>query len=877
MTKSVFNLSNYESILSEQKNIENVISAIGMKSGNLSLLANNGIKIPQSFCIKTNVYDNFKGNNQTDISDELWQQILDEVKVIEEKTGKKLGSKENPLLLAVRCDATAEVAGILSNVLYIGFNDLTARALETITRNRAFAYNCYSRFICSFAKVALGISETIFENLISQFMKFRGLKSYSDFTAVEWIEITKLFKSVVMKRTGLPFTQDPLLQLRQSISGILRGCNSERLQKYRQVFHLTNNFGFSVLVQECVFGNINENSFSAVISTRNPVTGGPDVSGIFCMNSVPSDIKEGMCNGKPFAALEGRNNQAINDIAKKVEQIFKSPQTIDIVHDGKEYYIIDAKPVMFSGSARFAAVRDMTNAGLITKESALMCLTPEDLNALSGLVIEKEPRTYLAHGTPAGAGVVVGKIVLDPKELYKASKNLPVFFKNHITPNDFNDILAASAVITSDEGTSSYTARILRLLRKPAILDAKFEINYEEKAIKFGEKTYKAGDTVSVGATGKLFPKAQKTGPQRHSSSSASSTVLGWADSIRNGKMLVLSAANTAEELDESRKHGADGLSYFAMDTLIKEKRVDVIKTYAEKGSEKAFPTLQKALASEMAPILRTGKATIMLFSNPLSSYYPNPCQLTEEIAVLTAQKEHKEANDEEFKKEKDLTSKTSQLEAIKKVAEQNPLLGVHGVRMNIINPPLLKLQMGAILLAAREAGQSEVRVLLPSVMFGGEVAEVREISKYLISENGIKVLFGASIDTARGCLAAGEIAAESDFIALSTTLLQATGFGMSKVDAEKSFLRPYIDGGVLSGSPFACVDDDGIGELMAEAVKEIRSVKENMDINVYGDQCDDARSIKFCSSIGARSVTCPLRMIPVAKLCCAQAVISSN
>ena len=875
MTNLVHPLSQYSEILSEQKTHENVISTLGVKSASLGQILNNQIQIPESFCLETKVYQDFKGTDQTDISDELWEQILKQVNEIQEKTHKSLGSDEDPLFLSVRCDSTSEVCGMLCSVINVGFNDLTARALEKKTGNREFAFNMYSRFIRGYAQVVLNISTSVFDNLLNDFMKFRKLKNYSDFTAIEWIEVTKLYKSVIMRRIGLPFPQNPLVQLRKVIAAVLRSCSNENVQKYRSVFHLTNNFGFSVLVQEMVFGTMNSRAFSAVVSSRNPVDGGPDISGTFCNNALPCDIKYSMCNSKPFAALSGEQNQQIIEITKKIEQAFASPQTVDFVYDGFKLYVVGARPVVFSGAAKFSAVRDMTNAGLITKENALMCLTPDDLNALTASVFEKEPNTALVNGTPAGAGVVVGKLVTDPKDLLKKTKSAHVYIKEHITPQDFNDILRAGAVVSKDEGTSSYAARILRLLRKPAILDSKFEFDNDTGGIQFEFKCSKPGETVSVGATGNLFPKAQKVGTRKEAPNSPASTVLQWADGIRSGKIFVYSPAQTADDLKLAQENGADGASCFNFDNLIKDKRIDVIKTYAEKRSEKAFPQLQNVFTNDLKTIFQGGNTTVLLMENPLSSYYPNPCPLAEEVASLTATKEYKENNDQAFKKEKDLTAKSAQLEAIKKMHEDNPLLGVHGVRMNILHEPLLKLQFNSIIEAAKAENIKEVKVLLPSVTFPGEVAQVKAITEPLIGDSGVTILYGASIDTPRACLIADDIAKECDFVAFSTSLLQTTSFAMSQVDADKTFLKTYLEDGVLSSSPFVTFDDDGVGDVLREGAKLVKSAKPEMSIMVYGNQCGDAHSIKFCSSIGVKSISCPVAMIPVAKLCCAQAVIS--
>lgn len=872
--KTVYSFDEYPELEKEKNGPDNVLTILGRKSALLAQLKAQNIKVPESFTITTEFVEKFNKLKLTSLPCKTWQAILDNVHQIEEKTGKKLGSLTKPLFLAIRGDATSDMSGMLSTVLNIGINDLTVRSIESETTNRAFAYDTYARFIKSYGIVVNGIEIEKFDKVTAEYMKSRGLKALNNATPLDWIELTKIYKSIYLKRKGIPFPQDPIEQLKGAVTAVIQSFTSEKLKKYASYFNILNNLGYSVLIQEMIYGNSALDGLSAKISTRNPSTGESKISGNVANISLCCDIEEGLVAQSEYHTISGPAHRDIENNSKQIEQFCKGPQEIDFVLDPQAAYVLNVKPLFFSGAARFAAVRDMANEGMISKEDALMCLTPDDLNALSGAVVEKEPRNSLAEGTPAGAGVVGGKAVFEQADLIKLKDSNSIYIKEHITPLDFNDIVMATAVVTCDDPITSYAARLLRMLRKPGVLGAKFTVDLQNKIAKFGETEVKSGQSVTVSHSGKLFNKIQKSADPKGGSEAAKS-ILEWADEIRKGKCSVLAPVATSADIDSAKGSGSDGLAFFPMDSLINGKRVDAMKQFVEKGVDKGLAQLKADMAADLKPIIAEKGISIMLLDDPLSKYLSDPVKLTEEISVLRAQKEFKEANDEEFKKEKDLNAKISTLEAVKRLKESNPLMGTRGVRMAIVNQKVFNLEMEAIAEAAKSAGVDSISILLPDVTDGCEIAEIKKLSKDVLS--GINVRWGASVESTRACLMMECIAPEADFIALSTTGLQQTVFGMCKGDADKLFVTDYLTRGYLRDSPFKSVDEDAVGELMRTASKDAKSVKSDIEIVVYGEQCGVAKSIKFCTTIGLDAIACPPSMVPVAKLCCAQAVISNR
>lgn len=881
MGKYSISSDEYPDLLNEKGSLQEVISAIGLKSGNLFHLQKEGIKIPLTFTITQSALVKYREEDERDIPRLMWREFILNIQKIEEKSGKRFGTTENPLLLSLRGDSNSDIHGGHTSILNIGINDIIARAIEKKTGNRKFAWESYARLIKSYGVVVIGISFLKFEEVLSEFMRVREMKTLSEFNASHWIEIVKLYKSIIMKKTGIPFPQDPMIQLKNAIIALFKDSKSERIYSFAKFFRCQNNFNYSIIVQEMVFGNYDDKSISGIVSSRDQITGSSQIGGKFAVGSLCLDLKETISSAKHISELKTINDSlysTIEKLVKDVEGMFKGPQAIDFSYFNNDVYVLGVRPVQFSGTSRFAAMRDMANSGIISKEAALLSLTPEDLESLSGLLVEKEPKNVLANGVPAGACAIFGRLALslDDMKKQKDRGNASILVKDHIHPEDLQLVINSSAVICKDDGVTSFAASLFRFIRKTAILEADFIVDNASKKVTFGDKVFTVGDSLTCNSNGKLFAKAQRLGPQKASPSSPSNDILQWADEIRKNKFTVLGACSTTEDVNNSKSLGADGSGFFPLDSFIVESRVEILNGYTETRKTKDFEEFQKSLINDVSEMMKSGVDTFCLFDKPIESYLPNIQTLSEQVAVLTAQKEAKEANDQTFKKEKDLKAKSRSLEIFKRLQVANPVNGVTGVRISILHPELLKLQLTALSQGASAANVSTIRVLLPNVVDAGEILAIKDAIKQHTSESSVEFKIGSIISSTRGCLVAGDIAAQSDFIIFNTSGLHQSVFAMTQEDARKSYLPNYLEWGILRSSPFNSVDDVGVGELMKLAANDAVDTKNGISLSVCGQQCSDAASIKFCSSLGLSSIICPPQLVPAAKLCAAQSVISS-
>ncbi|OHT09140.1 phosphoenolpyruvate-protein phosphotransferase [Tritrichomonas foetus] len=526
----------------------------------------------------------------------------------------------------------------------------------------------------------------------------------------------------------------------------------------------------------------------------------------------------------------------------------------------------------------------MAESGFITKEEALSIIKPDDLKQLMlpQMNVSENPPEPFCTGLAAGNGSVVGRVVLSIETALK-SKHKPILVVNELKPNNFKAYLNCGAVVTSRGSNSSHLSLIARQLMRTAVTNCEgLVINTTKKLITCNDVTIKEGEVVTVTGDGRVIKGKQPVEIPLGFDNKAAEEILQWADNARKGKMDIYSIVTSAKEAGATAALGADGVGIFPIESLFDGKGAILIRALADKRRDQALKKMEPVILKTITDTFLAAKdipVTIRLFKPTLSSFMQDLFQLVEEVAKLKAKKET--TDEEEFNEDKELDKKVDLLESIKNNKEANPLFGLKGIRLNLVQQDFLKVQLRAILggiKAATDQGvQPKGRILLPFVSAAGELENFRKIYDEISCQLVASASLGVEIENPRGCLAMSSIAKDADFVLIQPTELTESTYSCSQTYAESTFLKDYKQKKFITENPFDSIDEASVGELMKICVKDSKATKSDISVGAAGPLCGDPRSIAFLYSIGTNYITCPSTVVPIARLCSAQAVIKSN
>lgn len=888
MSQIIYSFEEFAKLKEELGSIESVRNLIGEKASYLSEAKSIGVNIPLGFIVSSNAYSKFNENDAHQFPEEIYNEILKQITEIENQTGLKYGSPENPLLLSCRCDCPQAMPGMLDTVLNIGMNDLICSKIEKMTKNRAYAFDSYRRVLQGFGSVVLKIPVEAFEDQLENYRLSRKKDNMAQFTDVDWIEIVKLFKSVIMKKTGIPFPQDPREQLKRILNSAYFSFESERAKLYRNFIKMPDNFQPSLIISQMVYGNNGPKSGACVMYSRNPMTGSNTIYGEYAVNCLVDDVSRGFFPYSDFEQMKTDLStieyNTIKETTEKIEKHFKEPEMIDFIVDKDKIYVLQIRPLPFQSTAKFTAVKDMAESGMITKDEALSIISTDDLKQLMlpQLQTEKQLQPFCT-GLSAGNGAILGRICLTPEAVNKA-KNHPVLVVKELLPKDFATYLKCDAVVTTKGGNSSHAALISRQLMRTAIINCQnVTIDKSKKIIQCEDITLKEGDIITVTGDGQLIKGKQSIDTPLNFNNPAADEILKWADEIRKGKLNIYSIIGSSKEAGAATTLGADGVGIFPLESFFNAKTGVLIRALCDKRRSQALTKLEPAIQKVVAETFTEAKGipvTIRLFKPTLSSFQQDLFSLVEEVAKLKAKKEA--TDEEEFNEDKDLDKKSELLETIKSTKEQNPLFGLKGIRLNIVQQDFLRVQLRAILNGIKEAKDQGVtinsQILLPMVTTAGEIKVFRGIYDELSTETLVSASIGVEVENPRACAIAHSFAKEDcDFITIQSTELTENTFSCSQSYAERTFMTTYQKKKFISKNPFETLDVDSVGNLMKICVDEAKKARNDIPVGVAGDLCGDPNSIAYFYSIGANYISCQSKLVPIARLCSAQAVIKSN
>ncbi len=867
---------------------------LGGKGANLAEMTRLGIPVPPGFTITTQACIAFLQSGQW--PEGLWEQVLDAMHRLEARMGKRFGDPERPLLVSCRSGAKFSMPGMMDTVLNIGLNDETVQAMAHLTGDARFAYDLYRRLLHMFGNVVLGIPDEHFEEIIARARKRAGVPYDSQLSAEDWKPVVEAFKALIRRETGRDFPQDPFEQLRMAIEAVFRSWNSKRAVAYRNATGIPHDLGTAVNVQAMVFGNMGPRSGTGVLFTRNPATGENELYGDFLDNAQGEDVVAGIRTVKPIQALAEEMPEIYEQlytIAKTLERHFREVQDIEFTIEEGHLWILQTRDGKRTARAAVKFAVDFVREGLISPREAVLRVSPAQVESLLHPRFDPEAKEeavragrLLAKGVNASPGAGVGKAVFDAdraEELGRAGEAV-ILVRPETKPDDVHGMVHAKGILTSLGGNSSHAAIVARQFGIPAVVGChELDIDVEARRFTVNGHVVQEGDWLSIdGTTGEVFLGALPTlEPDLRDPDLMQ--LLSWADEYR--RLEVWANADYPEDAQRARDFGAQGIGlartehmFFQEDRLPYVRQMILAETPEERREALAhLLPVQREDFKGLFRVMDGLPVIIRLIDPPLHEFLPAYEELVREVTTLRLTQPDAP----------ELAEKERLLHAVERLREANPMLGLRGVRLGLLVPEIVEMQVRAIFEAAcecvREGVDVRLEVMIPLVSHVNELREERraleKVARQVMAEQGVEVnyKFGTMIEIPRAAITADELAQVAEFFSFGTNDLTQTTFGISRDDAEGGFLLAYLERGILPQNPFQTLDQRGVGELMRIAVEKGRATRPDLEIGICGEHGGDPASIAFCHRLGLDYVSCSPYRIPVARLAAAHAALQDE
>ena len=874
MTKFVYNFTEGNGKMRE---------LLGGKGANLAEMTNLGMPVPNGFTVTTEACNQYYADGEK-INDEIKKEIFDHVAHLEETTGKKLGSKENPLLVSVRSGARASMPGMMDTILNLGINDDVVETIAARTNNPRFAYDSYRRFIQMFADVVMGLPKSRFEEIIDELKEAKGVKLDTELDAEDLKVMVVKFKEFYKENLKEDFPTDPTIQLEKAVEAVFRSWNNPRAIFYRKMNDIPASWGTAVNVQMMVFGNMGNTCGTGVAFTRNPATGERKLFGEFLMNAQGEDVVAGIRTPSPIAELEKVMPNAYAqfvDICDRLEHHYKDMQDMEFTIENEKLYMLQTRNGKRTAAAALKIACDMVDEGLINTDEALMMVEPKSLDALLHPqfdAAELKKAVVLTNGLAASPGAACGQVVFNAEDAIAWAKEgkKVVLVRLETSPEDIEGMAVAQGIMTVRGGMTSHAAVVARGMGRCCVSGCgDVTINEEAKTFTVNGQTFAEGDYISLdGSTGCVYGCAVKTVPAQISGDFEK--FMGWADARRTLK--VRTNADTPKDAKQAVAFGAEGIGlvrtehmFFEASRIRAMREMIVSKTEEQRriALAKLLP-MQRSDFEGIYEAMEGRSVTIRYLDPPLHEFVPQDPQ---EIAALA----------------QDMNIDVNELNnVITSLHEFNPMMGHRGCRLSVTYPEIAEMQTTAVIEAAINVNARHPEYhIVPEIMIPlvGDVEELKYVKNIvtttadkIIAEKGVdlKYMIGTMIEIPRAALLADEIAKEAQFFSFGTNDLTQMTFGFSRDDAG-AFLGDYYDKKIYEHDPFARLDQRGVGKLVKMAVELGKSVRPDIKLGICGEHGGDPATIEFCHRVGLTYVSCSPYRVPIARLAAAQAAIIND
>ncbi|HEU0102000.1 MAG TPA: pyruvate, phosphate dikinase [Mycobacteriales bacterium] len=860
---------------------------LGGKGANLAEMTGLGLPVPPGFVITTEACRVYLESG--DVPPELAAEVDEHLASLEKQMGKRLGDADDPLLVSVRSGAAASMPGMMDTVLNIGLNDESVQGLAKQAGSERFAWDSYRRLLQMFGKTVLGVEG--FETALEQVKHARGSKNDLDLDENDLRGLVERFKAIVQEHTGQPFPQDPRVQMELATRAVFDSWNGERARLYRRQERIPADLGTAVNICSMVFGNLGMDSGTGVAFTRDPGSGAQGVYGDYLQNAQGEDVVAGIRNTIPLADMEQLDKASYDELLrtmKTLEEHYRDLCDIEFTVERGKLWMLQTRVGKRTAGAAFRIATQLVDEGLITEDEALDRVTGAQLARLMFPAFgasddATKDLDLLGKGMGASPGAAVGKVVFDSETAvaWAARGEDVVLVRRETNPDDLAGMIAAQGVLTSRGGKTSHAAVVARGMGKTCVCGAEdLEVDVEARTITTPDGTVvNEGDVLSIdGTSGRVFLGAVPVRPspvvqyfegelapeQGDDLVQAVHRLIGHADAAR--RLGVRANADNAEDAERARRFGAAGIGLCRTEHMfLGERRQLVEDLVLADGPEAQVAALDALLPLQREDFLGILRAmdglpvTVRLLDPPLHEFLPDYTELSVEVAVAEATGKQVDGK------------RGALLDAVRRLHESNPMIGLRGVRLGLVIPGLFAMQVRALAEAAkilREEGlDPRPEVMVPLVGAVQELEVVREEAERILAEVGVEALVGTMIEIPRAALTAGQIAGAADFFSFGTNDLTQMSWGFSRDDVEASFFSRYLDLGIFGVSPFESIDTAGVGRLVRLAVEEGRAAKPGLKVGVCGEHGGDPDSVHFFHGAGLDYVSCSPFRVPVARL----------
>ena len=905
LERYVYDLEQVEQVERVAKSWDGVRALLGGKGANLAEMTRLGLPVPPGFIITTEACKVFLAS-ESRFPKAMWEEILGAVVRLEKATGKRFDDPEAPLLVSCRSGAKFSMPGMMDTVLNIGMNDDVAEWLAERTGDERFAFDAYRRLVQMFGTVVLGLPSEPFEALLAEHRRCCDVEKDSELPAAELRALTAEFKRVVEERTGRPFPSDPIEQLRLAAGAVFRSWNGKRAIDYRNAVGIPHDLGTAVNIVSMVFGNLGADSGTGVATTRNVTTGENQLEGDFLINAQGEDVVAGTHVTLPvseMARLMPKADRELRRYARILEKHYREVQDVEFTIERGKLWMLQTRDAKRSAQAAIRIAVEMAEQRLINRREAVKRVSPEHVDfflhpqfELQARQKAKDEGAFIAKGLNVSPGAAIGQIAFDAdvaERWVKEEKRQVIMVRPETRPDDVHGLLAAQGVLTSRGGRTSHAALVARQFGRPAVVGVvSLEIDLEHRQMKTADgRVLKEGEWISIdGTTGEVFAGQVKT-VVPDVADPWLLKLLGWADEIRT--LGVWANADYPRDAERARRLGAEGIGLCRTEHMFFEaERLPIVQQMIlAKTEEERAKHLEILLPMQREDFIGLFKAmdglpvTIRLIDPPLHEFLPNHDELLRSVTELEVRL--RLGDGDKAALERELTEKRRVLEAVEGLREQNPMLGLRGVRLGIHMPALVRMQVRAIFEAACACAKAGVKVkpkiMIPLAASSAELKVERELleseAQQVMKEQARRVpyQFGTMIELPRAALVADQIAEYAEFFSFGTNDLTQTTFGISRDDAETGFLIEYLEQHILEENPFATLDRDGVGALMRRGVELGRGRRKELEVGICGEHGGDPRSIALCHELALDYVSCSPFRVPIARLAAAHAAMGET
>jgi pyruvate,orthophosphate dikinase len=892
---------------------ESMKNLLGGKGANLAEMAGHkdlALPVPPGFTITTEICMYYYQNKKS-YPKGLREDVKKALERVESLMGRKFGDPNNPLLVSVRSGARKSMPGMMETVLNVGLTEKTIPGLiKQSGGNERFVYDAYRRLIMMYSDVVMekaagiepkedeGIRRQL-ERIMDKLKKEKNYASDTDLTVGDLKKLCQAFKEKVKEVLKKDFPDEHYEQLWGGIGAVFSSWNGKRAVSYRRIEGIPDEWGTAVNVQSMVFGNMGDDSATGVAFTRNPGNGENKFYGEYLINAQGEDVVAGIRTPAPineYSKSEHNKNlvslekvmpkiyQELFDIQKRLEKHYRDMQDIEFTIERGRLFMLQCRVGKRNGPAAVRMAMDMLGEKLITKEEAVMRVSPSQLDELLHPIIDPKvelKQKPLAKGLPAGPGGATGQAVFSAHDAVAWTKEgkKVILVREETNPEDVEGMRAAQAILTARGGMTSHAALVARGWGKCCIVGcAALHIDYAKKEIHVSGKVLKQGDWFTLNGTKGNVYEGKLPMMDICEENKLLGDFLKVCASIK--RLGIRTNADTPEDARKARQFGAEGIGLFRTEHMFYGKGADeplfilrkmiVSKTETErkKALDELFPYVKKDVKGTLETM--DGLPVVFrLLDPPLHEFVPREQIKLEQLA-------------------KDLNISMNELaDRAESLHESNPMMGHRGVRLGITYPEISAMQIRAIFEAAAEL-LKEGRKPYPEIMIP-VVCEVKELSnqfvlvkqiyaevlkKYTIAK--IKHMIGTMIEIPRACIVADKLATQAEFFSFGTNDLTQMGFGFSRDDIG-GFLPDYVNKGILPEDPFQSIDQEGIGELIKIGIECGRKTNKNLEVGICGEHGGEPRSVEFCHRVDMDYVSCSPYRVPIASLAAAQAVIKNK